>query len=71
METQQQTDAKVYFPVKLAPENPKLSVIIQKKQTHLELAQYLHAACFSPVKSTIITAIRKHHFKSVQCLTPS
>ena len=64
METQQQTDAKVYFPVKLAPENPKLSVIIQKKHTHLELAQYLHAACFSPVKSTIITAVKKHHFKS-------
>ena len=33
MEKQQQTDAKDYFPVKLAPENPSLSVIIQKKKT--------------------------------------
>ena len=70
MEPQQQTDAKDCFPVKLAPENPSLSVIIRKKKNHLELAQYLHAACLSPVKSTMITAIKKNHFKSWPGLTP-
>ena len=70
MEKQQLTDAKEYFPVKLAPENPSLSVIIQKKNTHMELAQYFHAACLSPVKSTTITAIKKNHFKSWPGLTP-
>ena len=36
----------------------------------MELAQYLHAACLSPVKATMITAITRHHFKSWPGLTP-
>ena len=36
----------------------------------MELAQYLHAACLSPVKSTMIAAIQKRHFKSWPGLTP-
>ena len=50
IEKQQQTDVRTYLPVKIAPDNPSLSVIIHKKKTHMELAQYLHASCLSPVK---------------------
>ena len=37
---------------------PSMAVIIQKKKTHMELVQYLHAACFSPVRSTFARAIK-------------
>ena len=40
----------------------RLNVIIRKKQTHKELAQYLHAACISPKPSTFIKAIKNDHF---------
>ena len=46
---QQKSDAKLYLPVHILPENPSLSVIVQKKKTHMELAQYFHAACLSPI----------------------
>jgi hypothetical protein len=36
---------------------------------HKELINYLHAACFSPVKSTWITAIKNGHFTSWSGLT--
>ena len=36
----------------------------------MELSQYLHDACLSPVKSTMIAVIKKHHFKSWPGLTP-
>jgi hypothetical protein len=34
-----------------------------------DLINYLHAACFSPVKSTCITAIKNGHFTSWSGLT--
>ena len=43
----------------IEPSNPSLSVIIMKKQTHTDLARYLHAACLSPVSWTFATAIKK------------
>ena len=39
-------------------------VIIQKKKTHIELIEYLHATNFSPVKSTFNKAIKKGHYKT-------
>jgi hypothetical protein len=32
------------------------------KSNHKDLINYLHAACFSPIKSTWITAIKNGHF---------
>ena len=49
--------AAQFFPVRIIIEKPSLSVIIQKKKTHMKLAQYLHAACFSPVESTFVKGI--------------
>ena len=46
----------------LYPKDQKLAVIIRKKQTHRDLAKYLHAECYSPVKSTWEEAIKKDHF---------
>ena len=63
------TDA-TYCKTNLTPENPSLAVIINKKRTHAELVQYLHAACFSPVKSTFEQAIKKNFFKTWPGLTP-
>ena len=37
---------------------------IRKKQTHKELVDYLYAACFSPLKSTWLKAIKKNIFLS-------
>ena len=42
--------------------NHKLSVIIRKNQTKHELATFLIAACFNPVRSTLLQAIRNNHF---------
>ena len=46
----------------ITPKHHKIGVIIRKKQTHRDLAQYLHATCFSPVPSTWEKAIRNNHF---------
>ena len=54
----------------IEPSNPSLSVIIRKKQTHTDLARYLHAACLSPVSWTFATAIKKIFFKTWPGLTP-
>jgi hypothetical protein len=59
-----------YCHTNLTPQNPSLAVIINKKRTHAELIQYLHAACFSPVKSTFEKAIKKNFFKTWPGLTP-
>ena len=59
-----------YCQTNLTPQNPSLAVIINKKRTHAELIQYLHAACFSPVKSTFEQAIKKNFFKTWPGLTP-
>ena len=47
-----------------------MTIIIQKKKTHTELAQYFHPACLSPVKSTFEKAINKNYFKTWPGLTP-
>ena len=49
----------------IEPSNPSLSVIIRKKQTHTDLARYLHAACLSPVSWTFATAIKKGFFQNM------
>ena len=40
----------------------KMDVIIRKGKMHSDLAQFLHGACFSPVKITFIKAIKNKHF---------
>ena len=57
--------------INLLPQQHKLAVIIRKKQTHQDLVQYLHGACFSPVKSTWIKAIRNNNFTTWPGLTES
>ena len=54
----------------LYPKDQKLAVIIRKKQTHRDLAKYLHTAFYSPVKSTWEQAIKKDHFITWPGLTP-
>ena len=49
--------------------NNKSNIIIKKKQTHMQLVQYLHACCFSPVPSTFKKAIKKGFLKSFPGLT--
>ena len=61
-------DASQYVPVIL--QNSSISVIIQKKKTCIELVQYLHAVCLSPVKLMSEKAINKYHFKTWPGLTP-
>ena len=55
-----------YLKADLAPQTPSMAVIIKKKQTHTDLASYLHAACFSPVRSTFASAIAKNSSKHGQ-----
>ena len=57
-----QQDANKYQKTSIHKDNPSFVVIIQKKK--MELAQYLHAACFSQVQSTFEKAIKKIHFKA-------
>ena len=47
------------------PKN-KCSVIIKQCQTHSGLAEYLHASCYGPVKSTFIQATNSGFFKHGQ-----
>ena len=54
----------------VTPKHHKIGVIIRKKQTHRDLARYLHATCFSPVPSTWEKAIRNNHFCTWPGLTP-
>ena len=49
----------------------KKNVIIRKKETRKNLAKYLHAACFSPVKSTWEKAIDNKNFITWPGLTTS
>ena len=57
LQKQQKWTKSNVFPIKIQHDNPSMSVIIYKKK-HMELAQCLHAACFSPVRSTFIKAIK-------------
>ena len=54
----------------LYPKDQKVALIIRKKETHSDLAKYLHAACYSPVKSTWKQAIKKDRFLTWLGLTP-
>ena len=42
----------------------KLALIIRKDKTKHDLATFLVAACFNPVRSTLLSAIRNNHFTS-------
>ena len=37
---------------------------LEKKQTHSDFSQYLHASCLSPTLSTFTTTIKKNYFTS-------
>lgn len=50
--------------------NEYLNVIIRRKQTHSELADFLYAACFSPVISTFLQAVKNNHFITWPGRTP-
>ena len=58
-----------YCRVNLQPKEPSLAVIIKKKQTHMELVQYMHATCFAPVKSTFEKAVKANFFSTWPGLT--
>ena len=47
----------------------RLNIIIRKKSTKCDLVNYSHAACFFPVKSTFLRAIRNNHFLSIPGLS--
>ena len=68
---QLQQDAKKYCPINVVKDTPSLAIIIQKKRTHMELAQYLHTACFSPVNSTFVAGIKNQNFTSWPGMTPN
>ena len=51
--------------------NTKLNVIIHKNSTKVELAQFLHGACFSPPKSAFVQAIKNGNFLTWLGLTLS
>ena len=64
---QQKLDRKTYRAVsfwdkKNATLKQNLSVIIRKQQSKSTLVNYLHGACFSPVKSNFIQVIQNDHF---------
>ena len=71
---QKQQDQKSFTAVQLTSlnsnssaskqEEPAINVIIRKKQTKLDLARYLHGCLFSPVKATLIKAIKNGHLLS-------
>ena len=46
-----------------------MQVIIRKNQPACDLVKYLHAACFSPVKSTWLKAIKNNQFLTWPGLT--
>ena len=48
--------------IPLQPPVQKLNVILRKDKTKQELANYLHACCFSPTISTFVRAIRNGNF---------
>ena len=60
---------QAYLKTNLVKTIPSIAVIIKKKQTHADLAAYLHASCFSPVRSTFAKAISKQFFKTWPGLT--
>ena len=59
--TQLKQDRKDLFE-KICINNPCINVIVRKTGLKSELAQFLHGACFSPVVSTFVKAIKNNHF---------
>ena len=68
---QNETDKKYFVDTPIDATRPSLAVIIRKKQTHTELAQYLHSAAFSPITSTFTQSIQRNFFKTWPGLTPT
>ena len=50
------------FRQNILPKDEKLNIIVPVKQHEKTLIQYLHAALFSPAKSTLLKAIHNNHF---------
>ena len=69
IEEQERIDHKCHNIAEIFRSHPTLSVIIRKNQTKADLARYLHAACFSPVKSTWKKSIQNNHFTTWPGLT--
>ena len=59
----------VYERILIEPTDKKILLVIKKKQTRLDLVRYLHAACFSPVKSTWLKVIQNNNFLTWPALT--
>lgn len=58
-------DVPIPYPMKTAPHKPfnnKLNIITPVKQHTQTLVNYVHAALFSPAKSTVIKALQNNHF---------
>ena len=53
------TDPRGYCRMKL---NHSMAVIVRKNKTKLDLAQFHHGSCSSPVRSTFICAINNNYF---------
>ena len=69
MDEQQTLNKKALLSVNMINENPAINVIIRKNKTKMDLAKYMHGALFSPVKATLIQAIKNNHFISWDGLT--
>ena len=69
IDQQVQIDQKCFAIAEIFRSHPALSVIIRKKQSKMDLARYLHATCFSPVKSTWTKGIDNNHFSTWPGLT--
>ena len=54
IDKQMKQDARIYTPISIATKNPSLAVIIRKKQTHTDIYQYLHTACYFLVQFTFL-----------------
>jgi hypothetical protein len=51
------------------PDTHTANAVLRLDKTKAELAQHLHAACFSPVKSTFVQAIKNNQFLAWPGLT--
>jgi hypothetical protein len=69
IEEQEIIDHKCHIIAEIFRSHPTLSVIIRKNQTKADLARYLHAAWFSPVKSTWKKSTQNNHFTTWPGLT--
>ena len=49
-------------PPTVPPIRDRANIIVQKSMTKKDLIHFFHGACFSPVKSTLLTAIKNGNF---------